>query len=187
MHAAKSNPDASRAINPEISDLLAGGTLRVPSPLGAEDASACLVRAGRRGRLPGFDAPAAGRFRLDCDAVPFEHEIRGELGAESPSGSKITLVLRRKPLMPAIFAVTLALTIWPGAWLTDSLMATYWPAYGRWAQDMPWLTYAWYLPLTVLPLPWMWKSLTRKSRAGAAESTAKILATLREIVAGPDD
>jgi hypothetical protein len=67
-------------------------------------------------------------------------------------------------------------------WLTDSLMGVYWPAYGVWSDQMPWLTYAWYLPVTALPLPWLWRSLTRKSAAMAAESAAKVTETIRSLV-----
>lgn len=173
---------------PDISDqhaaALAPAQLHAPAP--PDDLMESLARAGRRGRLPGFARIDNRRFRLDCDAVPFEYEILAEVEPEPESrGSRISLRTRRKPLFPAIFAVTLVITVWPGVWLTDSLLATYWGAYGQWTADMPWLTYAWYLPLTALPLPWLWASLVRKSRAMAAESAAKQRAALEAEISPP--
>ncbi|MBK7405638.1 MAG: hypothetical protein IPJ41_13695 [Phycisphaerales bacterium] len=168
--------------NTEISDLIAGGELSIATGLGGAEIIDRLRKAGRRGKLPGFDSKDARAFRLDCDAVPFEHELRGSIVDQGESGAVVRVRLARKPVIPAVFAITLVLTVWPGVWLTDSLMATYWSAYGRWAESMPWLTYAWYLPTTALPLPWMWRSLVRKSRAGAAESAGKILPVLRDLL-----
>lgn len=147
-----------------------------------------LERAGRRGRLPGFTRTGDDSFCVDCDAVPFEYLIEGRI-EPAPAGSRIALHMRRKPVLPAVFALVLVVTIWPGVWLTDSLLATYWTAYGAWTESMPWLTYAWYLPLTVLPLPWIWLALTSKSRAGAAESARKqreALARIAEEAAASD-
>lgn len=178
-----------------LSDPVAGHVTRFTTPLPPESALAALARAGRRGRLPGFTNLQDNTFRLDCDAIPFEHEIRGVIEAEtapepSPANaaSRVTLSVRRKPLMPTAFAVTLILTVWPGVWLTDSLIATYWATYGRWTESMPWLTYAWYLPLTALPLPWLWKSLTVKSAAMARESAlTQLKAVEKELAEAASD
>lgn len=165
-----------------ISDLATAGGVVIRSPLSAADARAALTQAGRRGRVPGFDAVGSDGFRIDCDAVPFEHVLLGVIEPSSDGRSTITLRTQRRRLMPGIFAATLALTVWPGVWLTDSLLGVYWSAYGVWSEQMPWLTYAWYLPIAVLPLPWVWRSLTRRSRAMAAESAAKLVETLRSVV-----
>jgi len=162
----------------------------VHSPLVPTEVAARLAKAGRRGRLPGFDAQSKAEFRIDCDAVPFEYVLVGRIAPEAKkgaageanTGSVISLHTERRRLMPTIFAATLAFTVWPGVWLTDSLIGVYWSAYGNWSEAMPWLTYAWYLPISVLPLPWVWRSLTRKSKTMAAESAAKIIATIRSIV-----
>jgi hypothetical protein len=48
-------------------------------------------------------------------------------------------------------------TIWPGAYFMDQLMP------GEWG----WIStkvYWWYLPITVVPIPWVWRGLMRKSR-----------------------
>jgi hypothetical protein len=142
------------------------------TPLGRQELLERLARAARRGLVPGFAERDQAGFRVDADAVPFAYELAGAL-EDGGAGTIVRLRLRRLRRMPLIFGVVLALTVWPGVWLTDSLMGTYWESYGRWSADMPWLTYAWYLPLTVVPLPWMWRSFSRKSRAEAAESARK--------------
>lgn len=162
----------------------AGAVTEVRSALSPDEVCRVLAQAGRRGRLPGFAAVGSRGFRIDCDAVPFEHGVIGEVrdAGDGVGGSVVTLRTERRRLLPWIFGVTLALTVWPGVWLTDSVMGVYWSAYGVWSDQMPWLTYAWYLPVTALPLPWLWRSLTRKSAAMAAESGAKVTETIRSLV-----
>lgn len=167
-----------------ISDPLGVEDIVIVSPLDSGEAMTAMERAGRRGRLPGFEKLTGRTFRVDCDSIPFEYAIAGTIEggtADAPegAGSRITLRVYRKQLMPMIFAVVLIFTVWPGVWLTDSLIATYWSAYGGWSRSMPWLTYAWYLPITALPLPWIWKSLTGKSAAMARESAGVQIAALR--------
>ncbi|MFG0259936.1 MAG: hypothetical protein ACF8LK_06240 [Phycisphaerales bacterium JB041] len=172
-------PDAE---TPNISDPISSDGMVVPSGLDATETLAALERAGRRGRLPGFSRIEGDTFRLDCDAIPFEHEIRGRVEPDAGregGGCRVAMSVRRKPVMPTVFAATLVFTVWPGVWLTDSLIATYWSAYGRWTESMPWLTYAWYLPIAALPLPWVWRSLVRKSAAMAAESAREQAASVR--------
>ncbi len=143
------------------------------APLRDGEIGARLARAARRGLLPGYRAQGDHAFRVEADAVPFPHELTGRVERGSGDVSVVRLELRRMARMPLVFAAVIGLTIWPGVWLTDSLLGTYWPAYGRWSAEMPWLTYAWYLPITVLPLPWMWRTMSRKSLAMARESAEK--------------
>jgi len=154
------------------------------SDLAASEILATLGKAARRGRLPGFDARGADGFHVEADAVPFPYELVGSIGTGERGGSIVRLHLRRLTRLPLIFGAVLALTVWPGVWLTDSLLSTYWPSYGRWSADTPWLTYAWYLPITLVPIPWMWRSLARKSRDAALASAREQAATIAELV-GP--
>ncbi len=182
MHAQTTPPTQPS----EISDAASAHEHTVKSSLAPAEVAKRLAQAGRRGRLPGYDATNPKVFRIDCDAVPFEYALLGTIGpepaSESGTGSIITMHTERRSLMPAIFAATLIFTVWPGVWLTDSLIGVYWSAYGRWSEQMPWLTYAWYLPISALPLPWVWRKLTRKSKVMAAESATKIIATIRTVV-----
>jgi hypothetical protein len=83
-------------------------------------------------------------------------------------------------LFPWIFALILVLTIWPGVWLTDSMLRSYWD----WYSATPWWsTYVWYMPLTVPFCPVAMRSALRKSRAAAA---AEIPAILAKVAAAAD-
>ena len=164
-----------------ISDVLAG-PVELAADRPASEVSKQLTQAGRRGKLPGFKGDGGGRFRVDCDAVPFEYELSGEVREAGEGTAVVSVRVSRRPLMPWVFGVTLVLTVWPGVWLTDSLLGVYWSAYAGWSERMPWLTYAWYLPITALPLPWLWRSLTRKSEAMARESGVKLVKTIRDLL-----
>ncbi len=127
-----------------------------------------LDTAARRGKLPGF-TPVQGnlarKFSMADFGSPFESCLDGEIIPTS-SGSKIRLAAPRlKPLFPWVFALLLAATVWPGSWLTDSMIRTYWD----WYSARPdWVTYAWYIPLTLPFCPFAMRSALKKSRAGAA-------------------
>ena len=88
-----------------------------------------------------------------------------------------SLVLRRK--IPAIFGVVLLLSIWPGMPMTDSMLRTW----STWYDSLPsWATQAWYVPLMVLPLPWMWLSWVRSSRRAANEQAKVQLETITTVL-----
>jgi hypothetical protein len=79
--------------------------------------------------------------------------------------------MRTRPLAVWAFWVLTALTVYPGVLLTDSLLATYFLWYPR----SIWFTCAWYLPITVLPVPWMWKwAWGESSRVARGEARAAI-------------
>lgn len=177
-------PQKQGTSNNSLSDLLDCGDFVLLTRLHAPEVAVALSKAGRRGKLPGYDAPDDTSFRVDCDAVPFEYALVGSIkpvSGQDPS-TQVQLSLVRRPLMPTIFALTIAVSIWPGVWLTDSILGVYWSTYSRWSASMPWLTYAWYLPLTVLPLPWMWRSFANKSKAQALASARKLVKAIEQEV-----
>lgn len=148
---------------------------QVRTPLAPTEALARLATAAKRGRLPDYRAIDGSTFEAEAFATPFTHALVGRLAEEGDGATRMTFSLRRPWAMPALFAVVLVITVWPGAVLTDSLLATYWAAYGERATRMPWLTYAWYLPLTALPLPWAWRACVRRSAAMAHESARETI------------
>ncbi len=150
----------------------------VRTPLAPEEALARLATAAKRGRLPDYRAIDGSAFEAEAFATPFTHALVGRLAAGGEGATRIAFSLRRPWPMPVLFAVVLVVTVWPGVVLTDSLLATYWAAYGGWATRMPWLTYAWYLPLTALPLPWAWRACVRRSAAMAHESARETIAKI---------
>lgn len=148
----------------------------IRTPLNPDQVREKLLTASKRGRMAGYNgAPAQGLFSVAAFGHPFE----GDLMATSADGT-LNFELRMHRKLPVIFAVVLLLTIWPGVYLTDQLIP------GEWG----WIPTAWwYLPITVIPIPWVWRSLMRKSRAtmdaSARESIAKIAAEIDGTIEEP--
>ena len=136
-----------------------------------------LAVASRRGRLAGFDPrPADGSlFGAAAHGHPFDSVLLGRL-----ENGRLTFRLRVLRRLPAIFAAILAFTIWPGVWFMDELMVQL----GLWNGEHPWLTYYWYLPITVLPIPWMWKSAMARSRRSADEHGRETIAAIAKELNG---
>lgn len=130
----------------------------------------------KRGKLPGFAATSSTQFQADAFATPFEHTLFCEIHA-SGQGSRLVFHATMNKRTPWIYALTLIATVWPGVWVTDSMLKTYFSWY-----TIP--TWWWYLPLSVIPLPWMWRSFMHKSRASADASAREVIADLATVVGG---
>jgi hypothetical protein len=81
--------------------------------------------------------------------------------------------------MPTIFAIIIIASIWPGVYFMDELIAQLLPSLWR-----PWVTYYWYLPLTILPTPFLWASVMAKSRRTMREHADATLANIAKETAG---
>jgi hypothetical protein len=79
------------------------------------------------------------------------------------------------PKLPVIFGLLILFTIWPGVWLTHSMLRAYFSFYTY----PEWITWAWYIPFTVLPLPWMLARMIRQSRAAAYASALNSVELLK--------
>ena len=109
--------------------------------------------ASRRGRLAGFEPGGAGLFSVAAFGQPFDRVLIVEAQRDGPATVlRFSTRLLRK--WPALFIAVAVFTVWPGVWLTHSLLQTYFP--GSLVANWP---YWWYLPLSVLPLPWAAKSM----------------------------
>ncbi len=152
-----------------------------------------LDKASRRGKLAGFR-------RSDTPDRPFHIEVFGKYfdrrllvtmssdsvaspdsaGASAPPAGNTSTTLRFENRVKhsriCIFWFVILISIWPGVSLTDSILATYFDWYPR----EFWVTCAWYLPLAIAPVPWMWLTAWRQSAviadAEARESIARIAA-----------
>jgi len=136
--------------------------------------SEILTRAetlSRRGKLPGF-ARTPGGFVATAFGEPFDFALHADV-----SNGRVRFGTSAKRLLPAIGLVVTALTVWPGVWLTDSLLRTYFPGYD-------YATWMWYLPLTIVPLPWAIRGLWRKSKAAAGASAHELIERLRAAMDG---
>jgi hypothetical protein len=145
------------------------------TPLPPADVLARLDRAARRGRLPGFHPlTESGRFVIRELGGPFEYRLECHARAHGER-TEIECHLRREWRMPLIYAAVIAFSIWPGVWLTDSLLKSYFPTRELY-------TYYWYLALAIIPTPWIWRGTERRSlaaaRAHAQESADALRAAL---------
>lgn len=116
--------------------------------------------ASRRGRLPGFEAQGGSAFTVAAHGHPFDGVLLGRCEPDHAGHATcIRFELRLLHKMPIFFALIIAASVWPGVYFMDELVAQIVP--GLWR---PWVTYYWYLPLTILPVPFVWRSIMSKSR-----------------------
>lgn len=132
-----------------------------------------LGTASRRGRLAGFAArPAGATFAVAAHGSPFDSVL---LAAVDAAAGRITFRLEMLKKVPVIFAVLLVATVWPGVLLMDSLIP------GEWG----WIpTWWWYVPLTVLPIPWAWRGAMKKSRASSHASALEMIKRIASELGG---
>lgn len=139
-----------------------------------------LRKMSKRGKLAGYQSgDAEGSAIADAHGTPFDSDLRIAWASQGDATRvRFDITMRRK--MPIVFALILLVTIWPGLPLTDSFMQSFgW--YERLMGDSI-ETWMWYLPMTVLPAPFAWRSAMKKSKASAhrhaRETIEKIRATL---------
>ncbi|MCA9279562.1 MAG: hypothetical protein H6815_00970 [Phycisphaeraceae bacterium] len=138
----------------------AGMLPSVRTSLSDSDVVERLSALSRRGKLAGYKQGGRGLFECDAFGQPFDSSLIGSRASENTIGFS----LKMKPTLPLIFWVLMVLSIWPGVWLTDSMLRTWFGWYD-------FNTYLWYLPLTILPLPWIYKKTMPQSRnASIAEA-----------------
>jgi hypothetical protein len=153
---------------------------KVETPLPPEAIVERLAFASRRGRLAGFEAAqGGGLFGVAAFGQPFDRVLIAEV-ERGDGGSTLEFRSALLKKWPVIFIVVTLFTIWPGVWLTNSLFITYFPSYPWWGVQ----TWMWYLPLTVLPLPWMVKSMWRKSEAAAHDSAHRAIRKIAAEIGG---
>ncbi|MFZ4575341.1 MAG: hypothetical protein ACOYN0_13145 [Phycisphaerales bacterium] len=137
-----------------------------------------MAALAKREKLPGHRDTGTDSFSSDLFGAPFDFEL---LAAVSPGpdgkGSLVRFAAKLKPKTPVIFWALTAFTIWPGEWMTDSMIRTYWPSYGI-------NTWYWYLPLLVLPMPYFWFRMMKKSRLAAADHAQEVLGRVSNEIAG---
>lgn len=143
-------------------------------PLAPEAILARLDTLARRGKLGDFHAaPAPNIFAITAYGEPFDHHLTAA-ATQADGSTTITYALSILKRMPTIAAIVIALSIWPGVWLTHSMVVTYFESY----PSSIWITCAWYLPLSALPVPWMWVRMIRKSRAAAEKHATELAAAI---------
>lgn len=173
--------EVSIAEPPQQVPHVTGNLPELRAPMSAEQVVGALETAARRGRLPGF-SPVSGGFRFRDFGAPFECELAATTTPLPSGGTSISFAIRIRPVPPWIFGIVLAVSIWPGIYLVDSMLKHYFSWY-----DFP--TWWWYLPLTVPTSPWALMSALKKSRASgeaeARELISKVASELKVQVVGP--
>jgi hypothetical protein len=148
------------------------------TPLSPEEVVQRLDGAARRGKLAGFETGQGPiLFTTLAFGEPFDHLLEAQAEALD-QGTRLTFSVKLPSRPLAMIAAVLALTVWPGVWLTHSMLVTYFTAYAL----SFWGTCAWYLPISVLPIPWTWRWMIRRTNtaamASAMEQVQKIAAEL---------
>ncbi len=138
-------------------------------------------RLSKKGKLPGFEAGTEPGvlFTFGAFGAPIDYRVSAVASQSSP-GTRIAFHARATRRVPVIFGIITLVSIWPGAPITDSLVRSYFTSY-----DYPsWVTWAWYFPITVLPMPFMLWRMVRNSRRSAYEHCVESIAIIRAALDG---
>ncbi len=148
----------------------------IETTLDAAEVVAKLKARSKRGKLAGFDEhPRSGIASVTAYGTPFDgiltlHHQNNTISFEA--------TLARK--LPTIFAIALILTVWPGLPLTDSFLHNFiW--YERvvaWGLE----TWMWYVPTTILPLPFVWRTAIKRSRSSMRTHALETIEKLRPLL-----
>lgn len=174
MSTAESQP------SPSVAATAAGPLPAIDSPLAVEEVLSRLGALAKRGKLAGFARSASpDLFEVSAFGPPFDYRLIAA-AERAPSGTRLRFRIALMKKLPIIFALVVIVSIWPGVWLTDSMLRTYF----SWYTMSFWGTCAWYMPLTVLPLPWMWKKMVVGSRAAANADARELIGKIAGAIEG---
>ncbi len=150
--------------------------------LAPAEISARLLSLAKRGKLPGYGGGVEGAlFTTEIHAAPFDRLLVAEATRDEERGeTRLTLRLHTLRKTPWLFGIVTAISAGPGLWLTHSMLETYFAWY---TLSIAW-TAAWYLVLTVAPLPWLIPGMWRKSSHAASEHAREVTATIAGAIEG---
>ncbi|MCA9294404.1 MAG: hypothetical protein KDA20_11385 [Phycisphaerales bacterium] len=136
------------------------------------------MRSSQRGQLPGFRDALNGQFEASAFGSHFDRTLVGEV-APTDQGSAIAFNARRH--LKALIAVWVVflLTLWPGVWLTHSMLLTWF----GWYRLPMWGTTAWYVPLTLLCIPALLK-VQRSSDAASWQHAQETISKIAKMCDG---
>jgi len=148
----------------------------IETSMNAAGVFAALTKMSKQGKLAGYEYDGGpGAALADAHGTPFD----SDLVIEHVNGEvRFSLKLRVK--FPAIFMTLLLITVWPGLPLTDSFLYSFgW--YERLMGESI-STWMWYLPLTVLPIPFVWRSSIKKSHASAHAHAIETIEMIQKVL-----
>lgn len=173
--------DQTNNLTPIVSPMASAYLPAVETELTPAQMMERLDEAARRGKLPGFSrAHEDALFTVTDFGGPFESVLEAAVapGPSDANGTRLEFSLRLKRGMIIVFVVVMVATVWPGVWLTDSMLRTYFTGYD-------FQTWMWYLPLTAPFVPWSVLSAVRKSRRSGREQAIEIIGKVRGLLPPP--
>lgn len=136
-----------------------------------------LRTLSKRGKLPGYEATEANAV---CSVAAHGSPFDAKLSLHLENG-RLTFRLSLLQIMPGVFALLLIVAVWPGLPLTDSFLSSFdW--YNGLMGSIGIKTWHWYLPLTILPAPFAFRSAIAKSRSSAHESALEQIEKIRAVL-----
>lgn len=142
-----------------------------------------LSTMSKKGKLAGFvldQSKGNTHAIVDAHGNPFDSDLIIEC-SDQDSGCEIRFTRTMRKKLPIIFAVILVVTVWPGLPLTDSFMLNFgW--YER-LMGSRFETWMWYLPITVLPIPFVWRSTMKRSEDSAHGHALETIERIRKHIA----
>jgi hypothetical protein len=133
-----------------------------------------LSKRAKMGKLAGFAAEPGGMsFTILVSGGIYDHVLRGRVAAEG-TGSRLTFELEILKKMPIAAVAVVVLTFFPGLYLTDSMLTTYF----EWYRIETWW---WYVPLGLLMIPVLWKQYRVGSAVARVDAGELIGVVAREV------
>lgn len=148
----------------------------IETSLDSDAVFAALSTMSKQGKLAGYQhLSGESSATADAHGNPFDSDLIVTYNDQS-----IGFDLKMRSKLPIIFAVVLVLTVWPGLPLTDSFMFNFaW--YERLMGDKV-QTWMWYLPFTILPIPFVWRSSMMKSQKSALGHAMETIEKIRAVL-----
>ncbi len=171
---ADSEPQASNdtaSTGPPLTWADALPSLALPAGTSAEAAIDVLERRSRRGRLPGFQRTGTSACTFAAHGSIYDRTVLVSPAPPREDGShRLAFAARLDRKFPVIVIAALVLALFPGVVLTHSLLDVYF----GWYSIGFWWTFAWYVPLTLLAVPVLWKQFKASELASRAHAEQTI-------------
>jgi hypothetical protein len=136
-----------------------------------------LRKMSKRGKLAGYQASdRVGSAVADAHGTPFDSDLLITWGTQDDE-TQVSFGISMRRKMPIVFALILVITIWPGLPLTDSFMQSFGWYERLMGESIE--TWMWYLPMTVLPAPFVWRTSIMKSKASAYQHALETVEKIR--------
>lgn len=149
----------------------------IQTSLTGDEVKSRLNAMSKRGKLPGFVPNEPGAVcSVAAHGTPFDSKLLIRL-----DGGDLRFECEMYRLMPCVFALLLVVTVWPGLPLTSTFLTSFdW--YNTIMSSIGIQTWHWYLPLTILPAPFAFRSALMKSQRSAHESAMEAIEKVRSVL-----